>query len=230
VSEPFICQIHWTYPFLEAIPWLLLFAVAAWERRKQHNNRWVLLAAAMGFIIIWMMQKYLTFLPPSLTDVFTPVFQALLYGFCMTCLASSYLTSPQRGAAFLKRLLALAIASSIALFCMIDYQEDRVFIPSFLSLLVIGSGLLLSWVIASTVCRFYPRVMLFNIVFIATYFVLIISTIIVLMLASSSNPPWTQILQLALGLVAAATVIFQPLILVLWLHPSQKARLTEMLQ
>jgi len=229
-TEPVVYRIQSTYPALGAVPWLLLLGVVAWERRNKRNNRWLLAAMAMSFGLIWIFEKSLTFLPIPFAQDIAPFYFALLYGFCITCLRSSYVTSSQNGVAFLKKLLVLVSSSILAFLCLINSRDSSTLSINLLLLLVIGSGLLLSWVIASTVCQPLPRLILFNMVFGAIFFGLIISISAILFSAFIGDTLWIRVLLIASGLAAVLILILEPMILILFLHPSQKRRLTEMLQ
>ena len=227
-SEPFTCRLTWSYPVLEALPIIILFGALFWQRKSKQHNRWIVLAMGMGFCIIWLVQKLLPSLPSKITDVFVPVFQALVYGFCMSCLVSRHLKASHFLGAILKKLFFLACACTLAVFSMSNFQDERIFIPSMVILLIIGVGFLLSWIMASKVCRYVSNLIIFNLSFVVSCLLLITSTVMVLCVASGNSPPLSQVLTYALGLAGMLTITFQPLILILWLIPSQKERLAEM--
>ena len=228
-SEPFVFQIKWTYPILEAAPWILLIAVVAYERRNRRNNRWILIATAVGFCIVWVLEKIFNFMPMSHANILRPVFQSLLYGYCMSCLLSSYVHNSKQIAAILKKSLFLVAASALALLSLMNIHDDG-FDRSLLILILLGPGLMLSWITATALCRSVSRLITLNFVFASIFFVLIIGFIACIIQALDNSLTFSQVVLHTVALVIAATIIFQPLFLTLWFHPSQRRRLSEMTQ
>jgi hypothetical protein len=222
------CPMSWSLPIREALPWLLLGGVLLMERRSQRHNRWLIMALAVGYSMIWGLSKTLYFVPPEVVEALSPVFQAWLYGFAMVLLLSARLTSPKRGTTVLKMLLVVGVSSSLMLYGLIDIDSEPGFIGSFIGLLVLWAGTLVSLEASSRICRRRFNLVAFVVTQGLICFGALLGVLFLLMWLSNSNLGWELILTIAGVAVAVGALILTPIYLVLFLHPDQRLRLNEL--
>lgn len=228
-SEGATCRVGRTLPIAESLPWLFLAGVLFIERRRQRHNGWILLGLVGGFLLSWGLGRVLTFVPAEVREMEQPVLQALLYGLTMACLLSSCLTSPKLRVTFLKVLGVLAVGSSLTLYGLIDIDDSRIAMASWMSLLIVGGGTAVGLVTGGMAYRRWPRTGTFITALIVGCFGSVCLVASVQMLASNGRPPWLMMLVVVAVLALVLALVLLPLILVLFQHPAQRARLVELL-
>ncbi len=228
-SEAATCRVAWTPPIAESLPWLFLAGVLLIERRRQRHNGWILLGSVGSLLLLWGLGRVLTFVPAEVREMEQPVFQALLYGLTMVCLLSPCLTSPTLRVTFLKVLGVLALGSSLALYGLIDIDDSRIAMASWMSLLIVGGGTAVGLVTGGMAYRRWQRMEAFIAALIVGCFGSVCLVASVQMLAGNGRPPWLMMSVVVAVFALVLALVLLPLILVLFRHLSQRTRLVELL-
>jgi hypothetical protein len=227
-SEAAICPIGWQFPLVESLPWVLFAGALLIDRRSKRSNGWLVLAVGGGLLSIWALARVLTFVPTDLSQVARPAFQALLYGLAMTCLLSVRLASSTGRQTFFKMLLVMGIASAITLYGLIDIDDERIFVPSIVTLLILFAAALAALTVASWAYRRCSNLTVFVGSLTLGGFISVFAIISLSMLASRSPVPWHLVLAVAGVLSAVFSLVLLPLVLVLFYQPAQRPRLSEL--
>jgi hypothetical protein len=147
----------------------------------------------------------------------------------MMWLMSSRLARTGRGATFLGMLATTGISSAVMLYALIDVDNSRIVVPSFISLLMVWPAAVVSLMAASALCRRCPNLALFTLFLGLSFFGLLSGVLLLVLLASNNMNQLALPLMLAGGLSASIIIMLLPMHAILFLHPGQQSRATELL-
>ena len=227
-SVPVVCQVNWTPPILESIPWLLLAGVLWIERHRQRFNRWIVLALLIGFVALWVVAQF-SFLPDSLVDVLEPAIRSIVFANAVMWLCSARIANPAPGATFLG-MFTVAIVGGAAMLCAsIDIYNFKVAMPSAILFLVLLSTTLVGYEATARCSQNKPQAARSISIFTLIVFALLVVSIALIMALADNRISWSLCIAISGGLTGGLSLGLTPAHLIMFLHPAQRIRLKELL-